>query len=99
MSKRQIEQSHRVEITEPEFKGRAGRVSEVFKTRGQPTVYTVRLEGVREPLSFIDGELISLEPTERRTRSDAGKSRRLSRAAEIAAADREVIEKQDELPF
>lgn len=66
MSKRQIEEGHKVEITtEDEHNGLAGIVRHVFRSRGEASVYSVAIEGLREPLSFIDGELVSLEPRRR----------------------------------
>lgn len=49
--------------------GKTGVVRELYKTRGEPTVYNVALDGVKRLLSYIDGELRSLEAKVRKRRN------------------------------
>jgi hypothetical protein len=58
MSRKPIIEGQRVELaTGDEFNGLKGTVERVFKSRGEPPVYSVRVDGhSREPLSFVGDE-------------------------------------------
>ena len=74
-----ITQGHNIKIIdagdEIELVGLTGRVLEVFKSRGDPNVYRVKVPGYANILSFVDGEIESMETTTRKRRSDAGMPR------------------------
>lgn len=72
----QLNVGDQVEIKAIDYRGVTGKVVRVFqKSRGEPTVVALTLDGEKSPLSFLDHELRSLNTPERKRRSDAGKKR------------------------
>ena len=67
MSKRPIEVGHRVEVTAADCAGQIGIVREIYRHRGEGTVFNIDIEGHRERLSFLYSEIKSLEPRRRFT--------------------------------